>query len=479
MSAQSMLATGLDSERAALSNETTLARWTRPGRVFACFFLAYLATWGGHYTSGDGATKRAWALAIWERQTADLDPGPAVAYSKYGIGHTLLGIPPLAGSRAVEALGGPRCEAALYTLIFVVNGAAFLALVASYLRARFPAPDVAVALVLLGFATTWWPHTRLDFTEPLVATALLGGFLLLRRGHPLAGALAASASGLLKVEGFLLVAVLVTWWAWSSRSKAQVAMLVAGTVPAVLIHLWSSWLRDWQAGYAGEQFSTPLLAGLHGLLLSGGKSVILFSPPLLLALAALPRFRRERRHAEDAALFVAVFLTQLLLYARWWDWSGDDAWGPRFLVPGVMLLCIPIVAAATWRRAVALTLAAGVAVQLLAVATSPLEYVVLIRRHDMRRASLFHGGQQRLDFEDVRFNLRYSQMAGHWILLRYALGVPPPSGTADASRSGTPLHDMLRPDEWQAAARVDLFWLRALGSLGGTSRPSDAAEIAR
>ena len=478
MSAPSVLAAPTGT-RAALRAEAVFVRWTRPGRVFACFFLAYLATWGGHYTSGDGATKRAWALAIWERHSADLDPGPAAAYSKYGIGHTLLAIPPLAGSRAIEALGGPRCEAALYTLLFVVNGAAFLAFVASYLRARFPARDVAVALLLIGFATTWWPHTRLDFSEPLVATALLAGFLLLRRGHPVAGALVASASGLLKVEGFLLVAVVVVWWAWVSRSKAQVALFVAGTLPALLVHVWSAWVREWQAGYVGEQFSTPLLVGLHGLLLSGGKSVVLFSPPLLLALAALPRFRRERRQAEDAVLFVAVFLTQLLLYARWWDWSGDDAWGPRFLVPGVMLLCIPIVAAATWRRAVGFALAAGAAVQLLAVAISPLEYAMLVRRHDMRRTSLFHGGDQRLDFEDVRFNLRYSQLAGHWVLLRYALGVPPRSGSTDALRSGMPLHDMLRPDEWRAAARVDLFWLAALGARSGTGPPGGAAEVTR
>ena len=465
--------------RAALPGGTFFARWTRPGRVFACFFMAYLVTFGGHYTSGDGATKRAWALAIWERHSADLDPGPAVAYSKYGIGHTLLALPPLAGSRAVEALGGPRCEAALYTLVFVLNGAAFLALVASYLRGRFPARDVAVALLLIGFGTTWWPHTRLDFSEPLVATALLGSFLLLRRGHPVAGALVAGASGLLKVEGFLLVAVIAAWWAWVSRSKAQVALFVAGALPALLIHVWSIWWRDWQAGYVGEQFSTPLLVGLHGLLLSGGKSVVFFSPPLLLALAALPRFRRERRQAEDAVLFVAVFLTQVLLYARWWDWSGDDAWGPRFLVPGVMLLCIPIVAAATWRRAVGFALAAGVAVQLLAVAISPLEYVMLVRRHDMRRMSLFHGGDQRLDFEDVRFNLRYSQLAGHWILLRYALGVPPRSESMDASRSGMPLHDMLGPDEWRAAARIDLFWLGSLGARTGTKPHLDTAEVAR
>ena len=52
--------------------------------------LAYGLTWAGHYTSGDGATKVAWAEAMVFRHSADIDPGPAVAYSQYGIGHSLL-----------------------------------------------------------------------------------------------------------------------------------------------------------------------------------------------------------------------------------------------------------------------------------------------------------------------------------------------------------------------------------------------------
>jgi hypothetical protein len=89
-------------------------------------------------------------------------------------------------------------------------------------------------------------------------------------------------------------------------------------------------------GYASEAslFTTPLLVGLHGLLLSPGKSVLLFAPPLLLALpGAVVLWRRGERGAVLLAL--GLFLSHLLLYAGWGEWQGGGVWGPRFLLPVV------------------------------------------------------------------------------------------------------------------------------------------------
>ena len=103
------------------------------GRVFFCFLALYVVTWGGHYTTGDGAEKVAWAKAILYRGSADIDPGPGVAYSKFGVGHSLLAMPPLLLSNAIEARIGIKCEGACYTFLFLLNGAWFLALVARFL----------------------------------------------------------------------------------------------------------------------------------------------------------------------------------------------------------------------------------------------------------------------------------------------------------------------------------------------------------
>src|SRR5271155_1482302 len=86
-------------------------------RVFLLFSAIYLSTWAGHYTSGDGRFKIDWAKAMFlGRSGAGLDPNAVV--SKYGIGHSLLAVPPLAIAYLVNKKTGIRCEAALYTLLF-------------------------------------------------------------------------------------------------------------------------------------------------------------------------------------------------------------------------------------------------------------------------------------------------------------------------------------------------------------------------
>jgi hypothetical protein len=139
--------------------ETAAAgRLQKPLAVFAFFMLVYTLTWGGHYTSGDGAEKVAWARAMIFHASADIDPGPGVAYTKYGVGHALFAAPAMAAAHLIRSSTGIRCEAALYTFMFVVNGAFFLYLVARYLWRDYSPKRVWATVLILGLATTWWPH---------------------------------------------------------------------------------------------------------------------------------------------------------------------------------------------------------------------------------------------------------------------------------------------------------------------------------
>ena len=109
------------------------------------------------------------------------------------------------------------------------------------------------------------------------------------------------------------------------------------------------------SGYPGETFSTPLLVGLYGILLSAGKSVFLFSPPLLLGVLGWRRFAKT--HTADAYLFAGVFVVELFFFAMWWDWSGDDAWGFGFhswrhaaTIPAIEVLSAVLSSPAGYRR---------------------------------------------------------------------------------------------------------------------------------
>ena len=93
-----------------------------------------------------------------------------------------------------------------------------------------------------------------------------------------------------------------------------------------------------ETGYGAQAtpaaYTTPLLVGLYGLLLSSGKGVMWFAPALWLAPAGWRAMRagagRARATALGALLMGAV---ALILYGRFQHWAGDGSLGPRYLVP--------------------------------------------------------------------------------------------------------------------------------------------------
>jgi len=93
---------------------------------------------------------------------------------------------------------------------------------------------------------------------------------------------------------------------------------------------------------AGRCDVENVLVSAWGFLFSPGKSIFLYSPPLLLAVLGLPGFWRSHRGAcwPCWPLFVPV----LLFYCRSPSWPGDFAWGPRYAVFAVPVLLLPAIA---------------------------------------------------------------------------------------------------------------------------------------
>jgi len=430
-------------------------------KVLAVFLAAYMLFWGGHYTTGDGARKIAWAKAIAFGPSA-ATRGPNGLYSKYGIGHTLIALPAVTTAAFIQRNTGIKCEAALYTFIFVANGALLVSLVAFYLLHFYPPSRVWPTAALIGFATAWWPYTKLDFSEPLIASILFAGFVMMRFGREWLGFAVAAFAIAVRSDAIILVSLLGIWWLIQRPTVSAALKIMLAGLPSVALTMAANYVRYhslFDHGYAGETFSTPFLVGLHGLFFSAGKSVFLFSPPLALGFIGWRKFRQSAGRL-DAFLFLAIFAAEVILYSTWWDWSSDDAWGVRFLIPGVVLMCIPAVAALQ-RRALVVALAAiGVSVQLLAVLAGSLDYVLLVHSQLPQRKAVYVQGENRLDFDDVRFNPRYSQIAANLIFIRELLHVPPhPSPPAVTATDDTPLYDTLSPDVWARAAHWDVFWL--------------------
>jgi hypothetical protein len=101
---------------------------------------------------------------------------------------------------------------------------------------------------------------------------------------------------------------------------------------------------DWPANYP---FEKPFHVGFWGAFFAPEKSIFLFDPLLiLLVLLAVVGWRRFSPAVKAFIVTTAsMLLVYICFYARYTVWSGDDAWGDRYVsttVELVALLAVPL-----------------------------------------------------------------------------------------------------------------------------------------
>lgn len=406
-----------------------------PGAIFLLLCGFYLLTMSGHTYSPDEETMLAVTRGLIERRDVAVvveDGAPVAAlrpgrdggrYSPYGVLPSLLAVPPHLLGRLI-APAGPPADYATRFAVTALNApltAATAALLAWWAIQLGATGVWATVLALLyGLTTLAWPYARTFFSEPLAALLILlaaeradaarrlpAGRSAQRRAlllSGLAGGLvlpARIAAGVaLPVIGLYVLWVARKGWAAAAPGTGvrrpslawPIAAWAGGLLPGLALLLWYNLARfgtPIASGYAseGNLFTTPLLEGLYGLLFSPGKSVFLYAPALLLALpGGLMLWRREAR--APVMLAGGLFLSHLLLYARWGEWHGGGVWGPRFLLPVVAPLLalaagLGTTEAARWRpAAVALLGLVGLVGNLGGVLFNFSTYVVLAPLHE-------------------------------------------------------------------------------------------------
>jgi len=234
-----------------------------------------------------------------------------------------------------------------------------------------PLPATFTALAY-GLTTLAWPYSRTFFREPLLALLTILAVLFYIRWqktsrwrYALVGLGWAALSVAVKLTSVvLLLAYGLALLLALPRSRRRLALalggllMLSGTLFLVAlslrygeVNLVRLWRQAWAAGVG-----TRLLR-VYGLLLSPGKGLFVYSPALLLALPGLPAlWRRER---SVTGFILGVVLAYLGLYSGYGVWYGGLCWGPRFLVPLIPLLTIPIAEALSSRRRWALACVAG------------------------------------------------------------------------------------------------------------------------
>lgn len=378
-----------------------MTRRTAPAwAVFVCCACLYALSWGRGFYASDGEVMFQTTAALVREGTLalPLDPGlPQIVagqggryFSKYDPGLPLLAVPFFVAGDQLAALNHAhrtQVAATMVLLLPTLTGAGAVAAGYALARRWFGAKRGLVVALAAGLATPLWPYGRMLFAESVLACALTVTVALIVRAPTSRRTLIAAGAmfgvGVLARAALAIYALPLAWLILRADAKRAPGAIVRrwvafalGGLPFTLGLLAHNALRFGDAprfGYAGEGFTTPLVEGVAGLLLSPGKSVLLYTPPLALAALLGRRFwRRQRALAEFLALAWGL---ALIFYGAWWAWHGGWSWGPRFLVPLLPLSCLPLgmlPARRGWRVALIVALALGAGVNALGVLTDPI-----------------------------------------------------------------------------------------------------------
>lgn len=94
-----------------------------------------------------------------------------------------------------------------------------------------------------------------------------------------------------------------------------------------------------EQGYGTKPFDTPPLTGLYGLLLSPSRGLLVYTPYLVAALAALALAWRSDGHVTHRLRGLSLaWVASLALYATYAEWWGGRVFGSRFLDDGAPIL---------------------------------------------------------------------------------------------------------------------------------------------
>lgn len=326
---------------------------------------------------------------------APYSPGqPLFAAPWYVIGHSVLvrfpGVPASASDMVLKAaacFSSAFFSAAVVAFLFLISNALGLDLRQSFFTAA-----------IVGLATPVFAYSSWFYSEPLTTAFMVAAayFVFARHIGELVPIRSATIGGLLlglavfvRPVHAMAAAVFFAALLLRDRAKAIWPALMLGIVSAMGLaalllynfHLFGNALDFGYPAVAegGKRligFKTPILTGLYGFLLSPGKSIFLFAPPLILAIFGIPRlWRKDRGLATVAAMTLTVYLIFFVPYTQW---EGGYCVGPRYVVPTLGLLCIalaPMIGDMSKRTrvaAIALTIL-GAAVQIISIATSFME----------------------------------------------------------------------------------------------------------
>ena len=242
-----------------------------------------------------------------------------------------------------------------------------------------PTAALIVAISIL-FGTIVFEYSTMLFAHVPSALFLLLAVIWLRDRPLLAGFAVCAATACFYVCAVAAVVLMII-------ARRRALHFVAGGLPfAILLAIYhtvcfgSPWVtsvevsqRFTQKGLLLGVLHAPTLEALWGLTFSPFRGLFYTSPVLLFAFVGMIVMIRQRKMIAELIGIVAIAIVFIVVISGFNFWNGGWAFGPRYLLPIIPLLGVPMLFAAGMARPLWILLAAiSVSINFIATAVGPM-----------------------------------------------------------------------------------------------------------
>lgn len=241
-----------------------------------------------------------------------------------------------------KKLGHPEDWTTTYNLILFSTS---LLVIYFALKDRIDHGLLRKFFLILTIASMFGAHLALFYGE--VFTALCVGFgimaVVFTRFAP-AGWLAV-VLGVANTPATLVSLVLMVTRHVFTQKRLRYLLIILAAGALIAAEAWIRWGGPFNSDYTNDHgfktvmpysglpgFSYPLFFGVLSLLFSFGKGLLFFAPGLLLPVRKTLQKLRYQDLFQVHVLWLCFLIGEILVYGRWWSWSGAIFWGPRFLL---------------------------------------------------------------------------------------------------------------------------------------------------